>query len=105
VPVQPAVPAGEDGLFYCYKHKKETTRVTCGRCERPICTKCALFGSAGVRCRDCAKSNVAVRPRGLVHDVGTGFSRGTSGQKVWYLLIFAFFVNLIGSIFGRRDGF
>ena len=28
-----AVVAGEDGVYYCARHKKEITRLRCGRCE------------------------------------------------------------------------
>lgn len=99
VAVQPAVNAGEDGLYYCYKHKKETTRVTCGRCERPICTKCSVIGSVGVRCRECAKNRVPIRARGLVHDAG----KSPVTRRLGILALFAALFSFLG--FGRHDDF
>ncbi|MBM3493549.1 MAG: hypothetical protein FJX72_04385 [Armatimonadetes bacterium] len=37
----------------CERHKIET-RLSCGRCDKPVCPDCAIFGPVGVRCRACA---------------------------------------------------
>jgi hypothetical protein len=29
------------------------TYVGCGRCDQPICTKCAMQGPVGFRCKQC----------------------------------------------------
>src|SRR5580658_385993 len=71
-PQPEAVSAGEDGLYYCYRHKREATRVTCGRCEKPICYRCMVVGANGVRCRECARNKVPVRLGGLAHDMSSG---------------------------------
>src|SRR5436190_24115032 len=63
-----AVP-GDDGAYYCYRHKKEVTRVRCGRCETPLCPRCMVFSPAGVRCRDCSRNRVPVRPMGVIHSI------------------------------------
>ncbi|MBI1333854.1 MAG: zinc-ribbon domain-containing protein [Armatimonadetes bacterium] len=62
-----ARPATEDTM-YCYRHPKEATNLSCGRCGKPICTKCAVIGPAGPRCPDCAKQNVTVRPAAVIHE-------------------------------------
>lgn len=100
VPIpEPVAVGGEEGLYYCYRHGKQTTRVTCGRCERPICDKCMVIGPAGVRCKECAKSRVKVRPRGVLHDIGAG-ATSPGAQRVWYLVALAVVVHFLGSIFG-----
>jgi hypothetical protein len=97
-----AVPVpGEDGVFYCAKHKKEATRVTCGRCEKPICTKCTVIGPAGVRCRDCARNKVPVRARGVFHDASRGVA-GAVPRQVWYIAIFYVFIGFFRDLFGPR---
>ena len=53
---------------FCYRHPKEATNLSCGRCGKPICTKCAAIGPAGPRCPDCAKQSVTIRPAGVVHE-------------------------------------
>ncbi|MBC8063279.1 MAG: hypothetical protein H7Y17_00490 [Chlorobia bacterium] len=100
VPVAEAVSAGEDGLCFCYRHSKEPTRVTCGRCERPICPKCLIVGPAGVRCKVCASGRTPVRWRGLAHNASMGV-RGLDTRKVWYLWIWASIIRFIAGLFGR----
>jgi len=97
VAVAEAVPAGgEPGLFYCYKHKHETTRVSCGRCGRPLCTKCMVVGSVGVRCKQCAKNPKAWRPKALLRNVATG----ATAEKVWYVAVWLVIIDLVASLFG-----
>lgn len=47
---------GEPGVYWCAKHQKVKTRLRCGRCERPICPKCTVYGPTGTRCRICASN-------------------------------------------------
>lgn len=93
-PTKPS--ASTEEVVYCYKHKKEPTLLSCGRCERPICTKCAKMGPAGPRCPDCAKHNVAVRPGAYLFNFQQnikGFFTGVGRQGFYgYYLLF-----LIGS--------
>jgi hypothetical protein len=101
IPVAPAVNAGEDGLYYCAKHKKTTTRVTC---EKPICDRCMVVGANGVRCLDCARNKIPMRLSGVVHDAGrsvSGAARGLGGRPVWYLYIWTMIIRVIMSFFGR----
>lgn len=42
-------------VHYCVNHPTVETLVTCGRCDRPICTRCMIFAPVGVRCRECAQ--------------------------------------------------
>lgn len=48
----PAVP--------CANHPKETTFVRCGRCEKPICTRCMVDSPVGKKCRDCARNRTHI---------------------------------------------
>lgn len=45
---------GESGVWWCARHKSVKTRLRCGRCEKPICPKCTVYGPTGARCSDCA---------------------------------------------------
>lgn len=103
IPRSPSIPVpGEEGVFYCFKHKKEPTRVSCGRCEKPICHKCMIVGPAGVRCKQCARRKVPVRLRGVVHDAGRGIGSlgGAGGRRVWYLAIWIAIISFIRGMFG-----
>jgi len=46
-------PVDADAAMYCYRHPDRETRVRCGRCDRPICTRCAMQGPVGFRCKQC----------------------------------------------------
>jgi hypothetical protein len=48
-------PDADDGRLFCYRHPDRETWVRCGRCDRPICPKCAMQGPVGFRCHDCGK--------------------------------------------------
>ena len=41
--------------LFCYRHPDRETWVRCGRCDQPICTRCAMQGPVGLRCRTCGK--------------------------------------------------
>lgn len=97
---------GQPGVYYCARHKKETTRVRCGKCETPICTRCMVHGPAGVRCRDCARNRVPIRARGVLHEVGRTMENGAqgAGRVVWYMVLINFVVSLFSGLFGgHRD--
>lgn len=51
--------------YACFYHPDRETRVTCGRCERPLCPDCVQHGATGVRCRDCI--TLSPRERGLAN--------------------------------------
>ena len=104
---QPISVEGEPGAFYCSRHKKEITRLRCGRCETPICTRCAVHGPAGVRCRDCARNRVPVRPMGVLHEVSRSLDNGAQGvgRTVWYLAIWAIVIGFIRNLFGGSRDF
>lgn len=73
-----------DEVLHCYRHPKRETLLRCGRCERPICEKCAVIGPAGQRCPECAKSNVAFRPGAVGLEVKRGFrSMGRVSPWTW----------------------
>ena len=40
-------------IYTCPRHPKEETRLTCGRCDQPICPRCMVYTSTGLRCPDC----------------------------------------------------
>lgn len=40
---------------YCYKHPAVETGLRCNRCERPICSRCAVHTETGYRCPDCIR--------------------------------------------------
>ncbi|MDQ2673534.1 MAG: hypothetical protein M3Y40_02665 [Chloroflexota bacterium] len=45
----------EPPALYCYRHPDRETWVRCGRCDQPICSRCAMQGPVGFRCRECGR--------------------------------------------------
>lgn len=39
----------------CYRHPDRETMLRCSRCERPICSECAVLTPTGYRCKECIR--------------------------------------------------
>lgn len=101
--IEPADTAhGDDGPLYCYRHPKSETYVRCGRCDQPICPKCAVQGPVGFRCRQCGLVKSATiasfTPQqlalGLAIPLGGGAILGYfGGQLGFYSIFIAFFAG------------
>lgn len=46
--------------MFCSYHPDRPTMLRCNRCERPICTSCAIKTPTGYRCKDCVRSHQKV---------------------------------------------
>jgi hypothetical protein len=45
---------------YCYVHPDRETMLRCNRCDRPICTACAVLTPTGYRCKQCVRGQLKV---------------------------------------------
>lgn len=77
--------ATQTPTLYCANHPAVETQLRCNRCEKPICTKCAVLTPTGYRCRDCVRSQ-----------------QKTFDTAVWYDYILASSVGFILSYLGSR---
>lgn len=81
--------------LYCYRHSDRETWVRCGRCDQPICTRCAMQGPVGLRCRTCGKPsrdalaslNTSQLSIGLLVATGLGAVVGYFGAQFGFLMI------------------
>ncbi len=76
--------------LYCAFHPKTPTQLSCGRCGKPICTKCVVLGPAGPRCRECSRQNIPLRPSAIAYEAKRGFMglfRG--GYSLWIWIVVA----------------
>jgi hypothetical protein len=48
-----AIDRSDPPPLYCYRHPDRETWVRCGRCDQPICMRCAMQGPVGLRCKVC----------------------------------------------------
>jgi hypothetical protein len=44
----------------CYNHPDRETMLRCNRCDRPICTACAVLTPTGYRCKECVRGQLKV---------------------------------------------
>jgi len=58
---------------YCYVHPTRETSLRCKRCERYICTSCAVGTPTGYMCKDCVRQHKKVFDTALWYDYLTGF--------------------------------
>ena len=50
----------DDAVLYCANHPSVETMLRCNRCNKPICTRCAVQTPVGYRCRECVGQQQAV---------------------------------------------
>ena len=82
---------GEPGVWYCARHTQTTTRLRCGRCEKPICPKCTNMGPVGARCRDCLSNKGS-----HIYQVGPAQFALAFGAAVVMGAVGAFGVGMLG---------
>lgn len=80
-----------DAALRCYRHPDRETWVRCGRCDQPICTRCAMQGPVGFRCRRCGRPSrdplTAMTPAQVAVGLGISVLGG---------LVIGFFSSRIG---------
>ena len=90
----------DDYQLFCYRHPDRETRIRCGRCDRPICTRCAMQGPVGFRCRNCGTlANdplTTIRPAqgllGLTVSVGLGLVAAFIAGRIGFFSIIVSFI-------------
>jgi hypothetical protein len=46
--------------LYCANHPQTETLLRCNRCEKPICSRCAILTPTGYRCKECVRGQQQV---------------------------------------------
>jgi hypothetical protein len=72
-----------DHPLVCANHPNRETSLRCNRCDKPICTSCAVHTPVGYRCKECVRGQQA------------GFDTAQ-----WWDYIIAFVITGIGVGFG-----
>ena len=100
--------------LFCYRHPDRETWVRCGRCDQPICTRCAMQGPVGLRCRTCGKPSrdalTSLTPKqmaiGAVVAMGLGAAVGYFGAQLGlFMIVIGFFAGtLIAEALDRTVG-
>lgn len=75
----------EPAPLFCANHPNIETTLRCNRCEKPICTKCAVRTPTGYRCIDCVRGQQKV-----------------FNTAIWFDYILASLIALILAFIGSR---
>jgi hypothetical protein len=86
----------------CANHPDRTTLLRCNRCEKPICTKCAILTPVGYRCRECVqgvrKGFDNIRPTDL--PLAALLAAGGTGLGVFLLQNLGFWGLIVAPVAG-----
>lgn len=78
--------------LYCAYHPGQETLLRCNRCEKPICSKCAVQTPTGYRCRECVRGQQKAFETAQWHDIPLAF-----GVSI--------LISFLGSLIAGRMGF
>ena len=78
--------------IFCSSHPSTQTLLRCNRCEKPICSKCAVQTPTGYRCRECVRGHQKTFETAQWQDTPLAF-------------IVAFLISLLGSLIAGMMGF
>lgn len=83
----------DPSLTYCYVHPTRETSLRCKRCDKYICTSCAVSTPTGYICKDCMRERQKSFDTAIWYDFVSGFAIAglISGLA-------SFLVTLIGGI-------
>lgn len=83
----------DPSLTYCYVHPTRETSLRCKRCDKYICTSCAVSTPTGYICKDCMRERQKSFDTAVWYDFVSGFAIAglMSGLA-------SFLVTLIGGI-------
>ncbi len=85
----------EPETIYCARHKGVETRLSCSRCETPICPQCLVQTPVGAKCPDCAQvrrlPTFELQPATYVRAIVTGVVLAGAIGTLWGLLFFDLF--------------
>ncbi|MGE5224981.1 MAG: hypothetical protein ACM3PY_21305 [Omnitrophica WOR_2 bacterium] len=79
-------------VLYCANHPQTETTLRCNRCNKPICTKCAVLTPTGYRCKECVRGQQKAFETARWYDYPIAF-------------ILAGILSFLGSLVASRLGF
>ena len=89
-------------IQYCSNHPNTETNLRCNRCEKLICSKCAVHTPTGYRCKDCVKSQQKIFETAVWYDYLLGFALAAILSYLGSLIIprLGFFVLFLAPLVG-----
>jgi hypothetical protein len=86
--------------LYCANHPQRETLLRCNRCDKPICTQCAILTPTGYRCRECVSGQQKVFDTAKERDylIGAVVAGGISFIGSYIVSILGIFTILVAPI-------
>lgn len=88
--------------LYCVNHPQRETLLRCNRCNRPICSACAVLTPTGYRCKDCLRGQQKIFETAQTIDylVAIVIAAALSFGGSLIAPVMGFFIIFIGPIAG-----
>jgi hypothetical protein len=88
--------------IFCYYHPTVETGLRCKRCEKPICSKCAISTPTGYICKQCEHSQQKIFDTAITTDYFVAFIISALISGIGSLIVnkLGFFVILLAPIVG-----
>jgi len=92
----------DPSTLYCVNHPQTETNLRCNRCERPICTRCAVLTPTGYRCKDCVRGQQKTYETAQMWDYPLAFAIAAALSYVGSLVatVMGFFTIFLAPIAG-----
>ncbi len=114
----PSAPAAVNDTLYCANHPQTETSLRCNKCNKPICTRCAVLTPVGYRCRECVRGQQQVFETARWYDyltapIAAAVLGGIAGALVtvlgWFVIFLApvaggLVAEIVRAIIRRRRG-
>ncbi len=86
----------------CENHPNRPTALRCNRCEKYICSKCAVHTPTGYRCKDCVRGQQRIFETARWYDYVSGFTLAGFLSWLGSLILprLGFFVFILGPMAG-----
>ncbi len=86
----------------CYKHPNRETMLRCNKCDRPICTQCAVQTPTGYRCRECVRGQQKVfnNARAFDYVIAVVVAAGLAYLGTYVISFIGFFTIFVAPFIG-----
>jgi uncharacterized membrane protein len=93
----------------CARHPDIETDLRCGKCEQPICPKCAVQTPVGLRCPKCAALKklpvFEISTIFYIRGIAAGLAAAAASGAIWpYIPLGGFFLFFIALVVGYLIG-
>ncbi|HLF04602.1 MAG TPA: hypothetical protein VI855_05245 [Dehalococcoidia bacterium] len=96
---------------HCHWHPEVETRLSCSRCNKPVCPQCVVQAPVGLRCRDCGRATrmptYDVRPAYLARAVAAAAGVAIGGGILWWVVNASFLgrIPFVSPLFAVAVGY